>query len=89
MLVGLGETGQAVLTVVGMCNGFSSVSALSGTFPCHHYGLQHSGLEEINPILTCHCDVCWGWVQCLPENSTSTDSTGDSVAIGLSHDPPQ
>ena len=24
MLVGLGETGQTVLTVVGMCNGFSS-----------------------------------------------------------------
>ena len=56
------------------------------------YGLQHSGQKRIIPycnLRTCHCDVCWGGVHCILEDSTNSYTTRNGVAVSLSHDAPQ
>ena len=72
--------------------------ALADTFLCHHTldnGHQQSELDHriydwtTIYVLTCHYDVCWRCVHCLPEDSTNSYRTSDGVVGGLSHDPPQ
>ena len=46
-------------------------------------------IKSMQNSLTYNCNECCGWVHCIPEDSTNSYSTGDSVAVRLSRDVPQ